>query len=55
MGTSSAVDSSTDNYTANAVIGFKDEMLEILKMAVKVTQSKDDFREFLKLTIISCH
>lgn len=46
------VDSSTDDYTPNAVADFKDEMVQILETAVKVTQNRDDYRELLELAII---
>ncbi|KAK4295407.1 hypothetical protein Pmani_032022 [Petrolisthes manimaculis] len=45
-------DSSTDDYTAKAVAEFKDEMVQMLEMAVKVKQPRDDYRELLELTII---
>lgn len=45
-------DSSTNDYRANVVVKFKDEMVEILETAFKVTQPRDHYRELLKLTII---
>ncbi len=45
-------DSSTDDYTDNAVADIKDEMVKILQTDVKVTQPRDDYRELLELAII---
>lgn len=45
-------DLSTDDYTANAVVNFKDEIVEILETAVKVIQPRNDYRKLLEHTII---
>ena len=45
-------DLSTDDYTDNAIADIKDEMVKILQTAVKVTQSRDGYRELLQLAII---
>ena len=40
-------DSSTDDYTDNALPDIENEMVKILQAAVKVTQPRDECRELL--------
>ena len=45
-------DSSTDEYTTSVVADINDEMVTLLKKVVNVSQSRDDYMEFLELAII---
>ena len=45
-------DSSTDDYTKNAVAHYQDEMVNKLQIAIKIKQPRGDYKELFELYLV---